>query len=152
MKLEKEKEVELAQVQTQKEIAEAQAMVLGEAYKNANIDIVGGDQSFVKGVLNAVGNGKMVDGYVNHSQVLGQVSDRLLNGSSNGNGGGLLGQIQHLVSRFGISGKDLRNLTLATLLMRMQEQSSGSDRDAIRALANRIDELGLGDNSAGDLL
>lgn len=152
LKLEKEKEVELAKVRTQKEIAEAQAMVLAEAYKHANIDIVGGDSSFVNGVLNAVGNGKMIDSYVNHSNVLGQFSDKLLNGASNGNGGGLFSQIQQLINRLGLSRKDLQNITIATLLLKLQDQSSGKERDAIQTLAKRIDELGLGDNSVGDLL
>ncbi|MCH5596903.1 flotillin family protein [Niabella ginsengisoli] len=45
--LQKEKEVELASIHIQKDIAEAQAGVLSEAFRNAKIDIVGGDNTFL---------------------------------------------------------------------------------------------------------
>jgi len=44
--LTKEKDIALAQINIQKDIAEAQAMVLGEAMKSAKIDIVGGETMF----------------------------------------------------------------------------------------------------------
>lgn len=48
LQLQKEKDVELAQINIQKDIAEAQAAVLSEAMKKANIDIVGGESMFLK--------------------------------------------------------------------------------------------------------
>jgi len=47
--LAKDKDVALAQINIQKDIAEAQAMVLGDALKNARIDIVGGETMFFRG-------------------------------------------------------------------------------------------------------
>ena len=46
LRLEKEKEVELAHIQAERQIADAKAEVLGEALKSADIDIVGGEGAF----------------------------------------------------------------------------------------------------------
>ena len=50
LRLNKDKEIELAMISIQKDIAAQQAAVLGEALKHAKIDIVGGDGQFFEAV------------------------------------------------------------------------------------------------------
>ena len=59
LQLEKEKEIELAHIDTKRIVAEAQARILGEAMSKAKIQIVGGDGEFFDKFINArdpVGN------------------------------------------------------------------------------------------------
>lgn len=65
--LQKEKEVELAQINIQKEIADAQAQVLSEALKSADIDIVGGETMFFDNIVKQISNAKGFDRLINES-------------------------------------------------------------------------------------
>ncbi|MCH5683089.1 hypothetical protein LWM68_01600 [Niabella sp. W65] len=76
--LQKDKEIALAEIHIQKDIAEAQASVLGEAFRNAKIDIVGGDNTFFDNVVRQVSNGKGLDKLIDNSYHLSQLSDNLL--------------------------------------------------------------------------
>ena len=78
LELEKEKAVELAEIDVQRQIAEQQAIVVGEALKSANIDIVGGETQFFDRITNAITTGKAVDRTVDNSRVLGDVKENLL--------------------------------------------------------------------------
>ena len=51
LKLEKDKEIQLANINVQKEVAESQASVIREALKAAKIDIVGGETMFFDQIL-----------------------------------------------------------------------------------------------------
>ena len=59
--LDVEEKVRLAQVDADVQIASAQAEAVAGSLSNANIDIVGGDNSFVGGVLDAVSTGRRVN-------------------------------------------------------------------------------------------
>lgn len=61
LRLELEKEVELAKVSAHREVAEAQAMVLAAGLEKANIDIVGGESVFLDRLVGAIGLGKGLD-------------------------------------------------------------------------------------------
>lgn len=61
LRLPKEKDVELAQINIQKSIADAQALVLSEALKNAKIDIVGGETMFFDNIVKQISNAKGFD-------------------------------------------------------------------------------------------
>jgi uncharacterized membrane protein YqiK len=76
LRLETEKEIQLANINVSKDIANAQAGVLGEAMKHANIDIVGGEMQFVNSILNSVQRGKSIDGLLNNSSHLNSLSQK----------------------------------------------------------------------------
>jgi len=80
LELAKEKDVELAEIDVQRQIAEQQAVVVGEALKSANIDIVGGETQFFDRITNAITTGKTVDRTVDNSRVLGDVKETFFNG------------------------------------------------------------------------
>jgi len=100
LQLEKEKEIELANINIQQSIAEAQAKVLAEAFKQANIDIVGGEMTFVDNILNAINRGKSVDRIMDNSKHLRDVKGALIGG--NGNAGGLFSNIKRLMTKAGM--------------------------------------------------
>lgn len=65
--LQKEKDVKLAQINIQKDIAEAQANVLAEALKNTDIDIVGGETMSSENIVKQISNAKGFERLVNQS-------------------------------------------------------------------------------------
>jgi uncharacterized membrane protein YqiK len=152
LRLETEKEVQLANINVSKDIANAQAGVLGEAMKHANIDIVGGEMQFVNSILNSVQRGKSIDGLLNNSSHLSNLSQNLLP-SASGNGDGLLSQLGSLIRRSGLTMDDIKDLTLTALLLRLGEQSGNvEEKSLLKRLTAKVEELGLGTLSAGQLL
>ncbi|MDO5858902.1 flotillin family protein [Myroides odoratimimus] len=61
LQLQKEKEVELAAITIQKDIAQSQANVLSSALQTAKIDIVGGETMFFENIINQVTRAKGFD-------------------------------------------------------------------------------------------
>ncbi|KAA3631013.1 MAG: flotillin family protein, partial [Bacteroidetes bacterium] len=151
LRLEQEKEIALASIETQRDISQAQAGVLGEAFKKANIDIIGGEQTFVSNIMSAVSGGKAIDGFVSNSTVLNEVKGKLLNGNSFNNGG-LASQLKNMLGSLGVSYSDIRNLTLMTLLLQMQKKAGQQQQPVIQQLIDKTNELNLGDTEVEDLL
>lgn len=151
LRLEKEKEVELAQIDVQRAVAEAQALVLAEAFKKANIDIVGGEGTFINNIMNAINRGKAVDRFIGSSTQLTEVKNQLLH-AGNGNGEGLFTKIHSLIQQAGISSADVKNLTLAALLLKLQNKVGDSEQGLIGDLQKTVKKLGIGDHKAEQIL
>ncbi|MEM7453509.1 MAG: flotillin family protein, partial [Planctomycetota bacterium] len=115
LQLNKEKDVEITAINVQREIAEAQATMVAESLKSANIDIVGGDNKFFESIVNSITAGKQVDRLVGNSEVLSDVKETFFSGDSV--------QFQTEVSRyiemFGITSEDIKNLSVAALIGQM---------------------------------
>ncbi|MCW5556552.1 MAG: hypothetical protein KIT22_01715 [Verrucomicrobiae bacterium] len=114
LRLAKERDIELAAIQVQKDVASSNALVVSEALKNARIDIVGGGNDFFEKVVKAVGAGKSVDRLVQSSATLTEVKSTFLNGDPEH-----FAQVRQWVSDFGIKTEDLKNLTLSALLAKL---------------------------------
>lgn len=140
--LQKEKEVELAQIAIQKEIADAQATVLAEALKNADIDIVGGETMFFENIVNQISNAKGFDRLVNESQNATQIKNALLgDGTSEGD---LLERIREYANKFGISTEDIKNLSIAGLILKMQGKcTSDDDKSFMSNLMSMAKSMGI---------
>ncbi|WP_367388619.1 SPFH domain-containing protein [Lewinella sp. LCG006] len=151
LRLEKDKEVELAGINVQQHVAEAQAMVLGEAMKHAKIDIIGGEMQFVNSIMNSINRGKSLDGLINNSTHLSQLSNGLLNGGG-GNGNGVLTQVLGLIQKAGLTTETIKNLTLTALLLRLNNELSGDDRSLVQQLLSKVESLGLGGVEVGKLM
>ena len=145
LRLDKDLQVDLRQIDIHKDIAAEQAKVLAEALKSAKIDIVGGDGEFFDNLINAITRGKQLDRLVNNSDVLGRLSHQVLDGSTNGDGkGDNLGErVQKLFKQFGLSSDDVKNLTIAAALAKV---SGLTDDDAT---AGRIKAMLATAKSAG---
>ena len=119
LQLDKDMAVDLAGINVQKDIAEAQARVVGEALKSANIDIVGGENDFFEKVVRSVSQGKAVDRLVNNSQAITDVKNTFFNGDPDYFKGQLRGWIKDL----GVSSEDVKNLTISALLTQLIGQA-----------------------------
>ncbi len=146
LRLAKEQAVELAQINIQKEIADAQALALAEAFKHANIDIVGGEETFINNIMKAINQGKSVDRLVNNSETLTSVKNNLL---SNGN---LMDKIKNLTKSVGFKSEDIKNLTMAALMMKLRDNASSEDKTIAADLMNMVQSVGIGNVKAGRLL
>lgn len=80
LELDKEKEVQLARINIQKDIADAQAAVIQEALKSAKIDIVGGETMFFDKIIGSISQGKSIDRLVDNSDVLSDIKETLVTG------------------------------------------------------------------------
>ena len=148
LELDKEKAVELAQIDVQRQIAEQQAVVIGEALKQAKIDIVGGESQFFDQITSAVTKGKMADRIVDNSKVLTDVKETFFNGDPDY----FKAKIREWSSQFGISSENLKNLTVSTLLGRMIPMAEGETRNQLVSLLGSAERYGLQDKKAGELL
>ncbi|HFA50458.1 MAG TPA: flotillin family protein [Bacteroidetes bacterium] len=145
LQLEKEKAIELAHINVQKEIAEAQASVLGEAFKTAKIDIVGGDMAFVDNIMNQINRGKGIDRMFDNSKHLADAKHALL-GNGNANGGGLLTNVKNLIAKSGLSSEDVKNLSLTALLIKLHDSAKGKEEKGfLNNLMERVTEMGIGE-------
>ena len=138
LQLEKEKAVELAAIDTQRGIAEAQAGVLAEGLKAANIDIIGGESVFIDKIVGAMASGKSLDGYVKKSDVLKTVGAEYLT-----DGRSLPDDLRDVLS--GLSSGDVQNLTLSAVLAGLAAKGDAGSRKKLQALAAKAKELGLDD-------
>ena len=143
LRLEMEKEIRLAGISVQKEIAEAQAMVVAAGLEKANIDIVGGDSVFFDKLLGSITMGKSIDGLVEHSSVVQGIGARYLDGD-----GDLAGDLGRVLGS--VSTGDVANLTLAAFLTQ-QIKAGGADSGKLRELLAAARKLGVEDTPVSAL-
>ncbi len=149
LQLNKDRDVDLAEIQIQKDVAEAQARVVGEALKSAHIDIVGGDNDFFEKVVSSVTQGKAVDRLMNNSQTLSDVKNTFFNGDPEY----FKAQLRNWVQGLGVSSEDVKNLTISALLTKLIAKSDDSSvKGLMRSAQKAVRESGLGDTLASLLL
>lgn len=149
LRLAKERDVDLAAIHVQKDIAQAHSSLVGEALKHANIDIVGGENDFFEKVVRAVGAGKSVDRLVHNSRTLTDIKNTFFNGD----GDHFKAQLRRWIDDFGIATADLRNLTVAALLGRLLASSQDpSVKGLLRAALETARTSGLADLPASEAL
>ncbi len=150
LQLQKEKEVELAHINIQKDIASAQASVLSEALKTAKIDIVGGETMFFENIVRQVSNSKGFDHLINNSQHALDIKESLMGPDGKGD---LAEKIRGLADRYGISSNDIKNLTVSAALIKLQQAASGqgNEEDAgfINSLFGMAKNLGISNKKLG---
>ena len=114
LRLETEKDVRLAGIQAQREVAQAQASVLSKGLENADIDIVGGDTVFFDRLMGSIALGKGVDGFVEHSDVARTLAGPWLNGSAN-----FTEDLKQILGS--LDTDDVKNISMSALLMKMMK-------------------------------
>lgn len=148
LRLNKDRDIELAEIDMSRDVAAEQAKVLGEAVKSARIDIVGGDHMFFDRLINSITRGKQVDRTVHNSQVLTNLSDSFFNGD----GAETREQICKFVTQFGMSTEDLKNLTISALLVQLASAAGDEHKGLLSKLTQVVNARGLGDKPASILL
>lgn len=150
LQLQKEKEVELAHINIQKDIASAQASVLSEALKTAKIDIVGGETMFFENIVRQVSNSKGFDHLINNSQHALDIKESLMGPDGKGD---LAEKIRGLADKYGISSNDIKNLTVSAALIKLQQAAGGQgneeDTGFINSLFGLAKNLGISNKKLG---
>ncbi|AZA73214.1 SPFH domain-containing protein [Chryseobacterium indoltheticum] len=136
--LAKEKEVELAQISIQKDIAQAQAGVLAEAFKSAKIDIVGGDNTFFDNVIRQVSAGKGLDKFISHSENATLVKENLL-----GDGENIIGKVMGMVEKYNVSSEDIKNMSIASLIFKLNGIANQQERGLLERAMDMARNLGI---------
>lgn len=134
LRLAKDRDVELAAIEVQKDIAASHSALVGEALKSAHIDIVGGENDFFEKVVRSVGSGKAVDRFMNNSQTLTDVKNSFFGDDADR----FRSQLGQWVKDFGITSEDLKNLSVAALLTRMMTSTDDSSLRAILESAKKM--------------
>ncbi|MGW7464973.1 flotillin family protein [Streptomyces xantholiticus] len=140
LRLEAEKDIRLAGLDVQRQVAEAQATVLATGLENADIDIVGGESAFFDRIVGAISLGKSVDGFVQHSRTAQALAGPWLDGSAS--------FTEDLTKVLGsVSTTDVQNLTVSALLMKLMPAGSGQ----LDELIAKARKLGLADMPVAEL-
>ncbi|WP_412984683.1 flotillin family protein [Pontimicrobium sp. IMCC45349] len=148
LRLNKELQVDLAEINIQKDIADAQAQVIGEALRAANIDIVGGETMFFDQIIGQITKSKGVDRLINHSDNITEVKEAIL--GSDDVKGNLLEKIKEFATKYGISSEDIKNVTVANLLLHLKSKTTDSgELNLFENLSNLASGLGLLDKKLG---
>ncbi len=141
LQLDKEKQIELASISIQKEIAESQASVIREALKSAKIDIVGGETMFFDKIIGSIANGKSVDRTVGNSDVLSDLKETLITGDPDY----FKSQLSEMLGRFNMDSEDIKNLTIAGAIGKMMAHADSTDRTMLGKLLATVDKAGVAD-------
>ncbi|TDB85998.1 flotillin family protein [Actinomadura sp. KC216] len=139
LRLEAEKDVRLAGIEVQRQVAEAQAGVLAAGLENADISIVGGDSVFFDRLVGSIALGKGVDGFVQNSEVARAVAGPWLDGS-----GSFTDDAAKILGSLGAGAGGVRDLTLSALLLRLI-RSGGPDGPALQNLLDTARRMGIAD-------
>ena len=149
LQLDKDKDVELADINIKKDIADAQARVMGEALKSANIDLVGGEQDFFNRVVSSVSQGKVVDRLVDNSQTITDVKNTFFNGDPDH----LKNKLTGWIKASGLKSEDVKNLTISALLASMVSKTEDNSlRGLMRAAEKAVRGTEIGNELASTIL
>jgi uncharacterized membrane protein YqiK len=128
--LEHDRLLSMERIKSSIEIAQAQAEAMGEAFKAADINIVGGDESFYQNFLKSVSVGQMVEGFMEHSPTAQALFSRLTDGKPNG--------VPSNGAHDGVTPQKLQSV-LGDML---DTADSDEERTRVQALMDQVDDLG----------
>ncbi|GLW49606.1 hypothetical protein Stsp02_52670 [Streptomyces sp. NBRC 14336] len=137
LRLEAEKDIRLAGLDVQRQVAEAQATVLATGLESADINIVGGESVFFDRLMNSIALGKGVDSFVEHSATAQALAKPWLDGTSS-----FTDDLTRVLGS--VSTGDVRDLTVSALLMKLMK-AGGPNAGQLQQLLDRAGELGLAD-------
>lgn len=140
IRLEQEKEIQLEAIGANVEAAKAHAALMGQAFKSASIDIVGGDGEFFDQFVRAVSLGRSVDGFMDNSKTAQAALAPYISGEAS-----LPADVKEILTRSPVSSGDVRNLTIAAFLGKLLNGADESGQRKIAKLLESAKDLGIGD-------
>ncbi len=151
LELEKDKQIQLARINIQKDIAMAQAEVISSALKVAKIDIVGGETMFFDQIIGSITRGKSIDRMVNNSELIREVKDKFLPDFDVPNPENpeapvlnFKDRLKYFVEQFGMSSNDVKNLTISALIFKLtQKVKNNEDKTALEQLLDLAISKGI---------
>ncbi len=149
LRLNKDKDIEIAAISAQEEIAKSQADIVGKALQTARIDIVGGETEFFDKIVDSVKAGKAVDRWVYNSDVLSDVKNTFFNGESNGD---FRSSLRKFTDHFGMSFEDVKDMTVTALLAKfMLQADDDATTSALKRLQRVVQSAGVSDKKVASL-
>lgn len=149
LRLNKERDVDLARININKDIAEAQAMIISEGLKNSKIDIVGGETMFFDKLVNSITFAKQIDNFVEKSQVVSEIKDKMMDGKTDG----LKEKLKGIASGFGINLNDIKNVTISAALMSLMSSSkTNDDRKYLEEILSEVKKAGIENNPVNSVM
>jgi flotillin len=149
LKLAKERDVELAAIHVERDIAKAHSDIVAKALEHAHIDIVGGENDFFQKVVKAVGTGKSVDRMVNASGTLSDIKNTFFNGDPEF----FKDRLRQWIRDFGVSSEDVKNLTVSALLAKLLASTEDSTlRAMLKSAQAMAKDSGLSDSLASAVI
>ncbi|NMI61579.1 MULTISPECIES: flotillin family protein [unclassified Streptomyces] len=137
LRIQAEKEIRLAGLEVQRQVAEAQATVLATGLENADINIVGGESVFFDRLVSSIALGKGVDGFMRHSETAQALAKPWLDGTSS-----FTDDLSRILGS--VSTADVQNLTVSALLTKLMK-TGGAGAGQVQQLLDKAGELGLSD-------
>lgn len=143
LRLEAEKDIRLAGIEVQRQVAEAQATVLATGLENADISIVGGESVFFDRLMSSISLGKSVDGFVQNSETAQALAGPWLDGTAS-----FTDDLTRLLGS--VTTGDVQNLTVSALLVKLMN-GGGERTGQLRELLDKAGQLGLADMPLAEL-
>jgi len=148
LKLNKDKDIEIAGIQAQRQIASDQSQIVGEALKSARIDIVGGETTFFDRIVDSIKAGKSVDRFVHNSETLTDVKNTFFNGNPDY----FKEKLEQLIDQFNLNAGDVKDLSVAALIAKMMGMADGDEtKSELTRLLDMVKGLGISENKASTL-
>ena len=152
LRLNKDLEVDLAHINIQKDIADAQAQVISDALKAAKIDIVGGETMFFDQIIGQITRGKGYDRLVQNSTNVQEVKAAILGDESDGSKGDLLERVKAFADKYGVSTEDLKNVSIAGLIADLKMKSDDQEEQTMLGnLLSMAKGLGISEKTVANL-
>lgn len=148
LQLEKEKEIEIAGIESRVSIASEQARLVSEGLRSAKIDIVGGENDFFEKIVKSISNGKAVDRMVGNSEVLTDIKATFFDGEA----GHFEDKLREFITRFNVSSEDVKNLSIAALLTQLIGKADDEGaKTELRGLLRLAQQAGVSKNTISSL-
>ncbi|MFT5276403.1 MAG: putative membrane protein YqiK [Glaciecola sp.] len=142
MRLDKQHEQVLKSIDTNVEIAQQQAIVLAEALKQANIDIVGGDTAYFDSFVKSISVGKSIDGTIGKSETLGTAFAPHFNGEAS-----FVEDAKELVAGFGNASGNAKDTAITALVAKFLKES-GDNPEIMDLVVNALSKKATGDGES----
>lgn len=121
MRVDKSHEESMESIRTGVEIAKQQALVLSEALKEANIDIVGGDTGYLDSFIKSLSVGKSIDGAIGKSETLSTAFKDHFNGDAS-----FVEDAKQLIASFGDASGNTKDAAITALVAKFLKEGANN--------------------------
>ncbi|WP_412971725.1 SPFH domain-containing protein [Glaciecola sp. MF2-115] len=139
MRLDKQHEQIIKSIDTNVDIAQQQAIVLAEALKQANIDIVGGDTAYFDSFVKSLSVGKSIDGTIGKSETLGTAFAPHFKGDAS-----FVEDAKELVAGFGGASGNAKDTAVTALIAKFLKES-GDNPQVMEMVMNALNKKTSGE-------
>ena len=134
MQLDKKHTENMKAITANVDVAKEQAIVLGQALKEANIDIVGGDTAYFDSFVKSLSVGKSIDGTINKSDTLQVAFKDHLTGEKS-----FVEDAKGLLASLGSSSSELQNMSVTALVTKLMQDPSPQSQNLLGMLKGMAD-------------